>query len=169
VRFFQALRAKPSTHSEDVPVLTAKETEMDRSLFRSTAAPCLKCHATGDLESRSLPTPQFPAARGRFEADWMETLDHRPQLSLRGPSMRTLVFSSATLAPSQNWVIDGPRGAASQLGNEAVTVSARCESWNFRQSSAENQHDFKCAWQSSACNMSNCWTRRPSRTATAPD
>ena len=49
VRFFQSLSRQPFPYiPEEVPVLTAKETEMARSLFSSTAAPCLKCHATGD-------------------------------------------------------------------------------------------------------------------------
>jgi len=42
VRFFQALSRQPFPYIPDeVPVLTAKETEMARSLFSSTAAPCL--------------------------------------------------------------------------------------------------------------------------------
>ena len=49
VRFFQALSQQPMPYiPEQVPVLTAKESDMARSLFSSTAAPCLKCHATGD-------------------------------------------------------------------------------------------------------------------------
>jgi len=44
VRFFQALSQQPMPYiPEQVPVLTAKESEMARSLFSSTAAPCLKC------------------------------------------------------------------------------------------------------------------------------
>ena len=53
VRFFQALSQQPLPYiPEQVPTLTAKENDMARSLFSSTAAPCLKCHATGDREPR---------------------------------------------------------------------------------------------------------------------
>src|SRR3989475_11705524 len=56
VRFFQALSRQPLPYiPEAAPPLTAKETEMARSLFSSTAAPCLKCHATAD------PTHDRPA------------------------------------------------------------------------------------------------------------
>ena len=49
VRFFEALSQQPLPYiPEQVPLLSAKETDMARSLFSSTAAPCLKCHATGD-------------------------------------------------------------------------------------------------------------------------
>jgi len=53
---------------EEVPVLTTKETEMARSLFSSTAAPCLKCHATGDpAHDRFATAPNFLQARGRLK------------------------------------------------------------------------------------------------------
>src|SRR6202140_218862 len=61
VRFFQALSQQPMPYiPEQVPVLTAKESAMARSLFSSTAAPCLKCHATGDPAHDKIATaPNF--------------------------------------------------------------------------------------------------------------
>ena len=61
VRFFQALSQQPMPYTpEKLPVLTAKETDMARSLFTSTAAPCLKCHATGDAAHDKIATaPNF--------------------------------------------------------------------------------------------------------------
>src|SRR3989475_10335156 len=73
VRFFQALARQPFPYiPEEVPVLTAKETEMARSLFSSTAAPCLKCHATGDpAHDRTATAPNFLLAKGRLKPEWV--------------------------------------------------------------------------------------------------
>src|SRR6266478_3097289 len=73
VRFFQALSRQPFPYiPEVVPVRPAKETQMARSLSSSTAAPCLKCHATGDPSHHGFDTaPNFRQARGRLKPDWM--------------------------------------------------------------------------------------------------
>ena len=64
---------------EQVPTLTAKETDMARSLFSSTAAPCLKCHATGDPQHDKIATaPNFLLAKERLKPDWAERWIHRP-------------------------------------------------------------------------------------------
>ncbi len=70
VRFFQALSQQPMPYiPEQVPVLTAKETDMARSLFSSTAAPCLKCHATGDPQhDQHRHRAQLPAGQGAPQA-----------------------------------------------------------------------------------------------------
>src|SRR5207302_10271102 len=81
VRFFQALSRQPFPYiPEEVPVLTAKETEMARSRFSSTAAPCLKCHATGEpAHDRTATAPNFLQARGRLKPDWMAQWMPDPQ------------------------------------------------------------------------------------------
>ena len=63
VRFSQALARQPFPYIPDqVPILTEKETNMARSLFTSPAAPCLKCHATGDpAHDRITTAPQLLA------------------------------------------------------------------------------------------------------------
>src|SRR4029077_3103789 len=73
VRFFQALARHPFPYVPEQPqVLTAKETEMARSLFSSPAAPCLKCHATGDpAHDRTATAPNFLLAKGRLKPDWV--------------------------------------------------------------------------------------------------
>src|SRR5205807_4699029 len=74
-------------------VLTAKETEMARSLFSSTAAPCLKCHATGDpVHDRTATAPNFLQARGRLKPDWMEQWMLDPQAISPGTSMPSGLF-----------------------------------------------------------------------------
>ncbi|MGH9579749.1 MAG: c-type cytochrome, partial [Terriglobales bacterium] len=49
VRFFQALAQQAQPYvPQKLETLTAREADMARNLFTSNAAPCLKCHATGD-------------------------------------------------------------------------------------------------------------------------
>ena len=106
VRFFQALARQPFPYiPEDVPVLTAKETEMARSLFSSTAAPCLKCHATGDpAHDRTATAPNFLQARGRLKPDWMEQWMLDPQAISPGTSMPSGLFRRQ----NNHWVFSGP-------------------------------------------------------------
>ncbi len=106
VRFFQALSRQPSPYiPEEVPVLTAKETEMARSLFSSTAAPCLKCHATGDpAHDRFATAPNFLQARGRLKPDWMERWMVDPQAISPGTSMPSGLFKRE----NGHWVFSGP-------------------------------------------------------------
>ncbi len=106
VRFFQALSRQPFPYiPEEVPVLTAKETEMARSLFSSTAAPCLKCHATGDpVHDRTATAPNFLQARGRLKPDWMEQWMLDPQAISPGTSMPSGLFKRQ----DGHWVFSGP-------------------------------------------------------------
>ena len=106
VRFFQALSRQPFPYiPEEVPVLTAKETEMARSLFSSTAAPCLKCHATGDpAHDRTATAPNFLQAKGRLKADWMERWIIDPQAISPGTSMPSGLFKRE----NNHWVFSGP-------------------------------------------------------------
>jgi hypothetical protein len=81
VRFFEALSQQPLPYiPEEVPTLTAKESDMARSLFSSTAAPCLKCHATGDPGHDKIATaPNFLLAKERLKPDWVERWITDPQ------------------------------------------------------------------------------------------
>ena len=71
VRFFQAMSQQPMPYiPEAVPTLSTKENDMARSLFSSTAAPCLKCHATGDANhDKNATAPNFLLARERLKPD----------------------------------------------------------------------------------------------------
>ena len=110
VRFFQALSRQPFPYiPEEVPVLTAKETDMARSLFSSTAAPCLKCHATGDpAHDRFATAPNFLQARGRLKPDWMERWMLDPQAIAPGTSMPSGLFKRE----NGHWVFSGPTPAS---------------------------------------------------------
>jgi cytochrome c551/c552 len=106
VRFFQALSRQPFPYiPEEVPVLTAKEMDMARSLFSSPAAPCLKCHATGDpAHDRNATAPNFLQARGRLKPDWMERWVIDPQAISPGTSMPSGLFKRE----NNHWVFSGP-------------------------------------------------------------
>ncbi len=106
VRFFQALSRQPFPYiPEPVPALTAKETDMARSLFSSPAAPCLKCHATGDpAHDRNATAPNFLQAKGRLKADWVERWIIDPQAISPGTSMPSGLFKRQ----NDRWVFSGP-------------------------------------------------------------
>ncbi len=106
VRFFQALSQQPMPYiPEEVPTLTAKENDMARSLFSSTAAPCLKCHATGDPAHDKFATaPNFLLARQRLKPDWVERWIIDPQAVSPGTSMPSGLFKKQ----NNQWVFAGP-------------------------------------------------------------
>jgi len=106
VRFFQALSQQPMPYiPQPVPTLTAKETEMARSLFSSTAAPCLKCHATGDVQHDAHATaPNFLLAKDRLKPDWVERWITDPQAISPGTSMPSGLFNRV----NDQWVFAGP-------------------------------------------------------------
>jgi cytochrome c551/c552 len=106
VRFFQALARQPFPYIPDhAPVLTAKETDMARSLFSSPAAPCLKCHATGDpAHDRTATAPNFLQAKGRLKPDWVERWIIDPQAISPGTSMPSGLFKRE----NNHWVFAGP-------------------------------------------------------------
>jgi cytochrome c551/c552 len=106
VRFFEALSQQPLPYiPEEVPVLTAKETDMARSLFSSSAAPCLKCHATGDPSHDKIATaPNFLLAKERLKPDWVERWITDPQAVSPGTSMPSGLFKQQ----NNQWVFAGP-------------------------------------------------------------
>jgi len=112
VRFFEALSRQPFPYiPESDTTLTAKETDMARSLFSSTAAPCLKCHATGDpAHDKSATAPNFLLARGRLKPDWMERWIIDPQAISPGTAMPSGLFKRE----NDHWVFSGPTPSSFQ-------------------------------------------------------
>jgi cytochrome c2 len=106
VRFFQALSQQPIPYiPERVPTLTAKETDMARSLFSSSAAPCLKCHATGDpVHDQHATAPNFLLAKQRLKPDWVERWIIDPQAVAPGTAMPSGLFKKQ----GTQWVFAGP-------------------------------------------------------------
>ena len=106
VRFFEALSRQPFPYiPEQPPALTAKETEMARSLFSSPAAPCLRCHATGDpAHDKTATAPNFLEAQGRLKPDWVERWIIDPQAISPGTSMPSGLFKRE----NNRWTFSGP-------------------------------------------------------------
>jgi len=107
VRFFEALSQQPMPYiPEQVPVLTTQETGMARALFSSAAAPCLKCHATGDPQHDKIATaPNFLLAKERLKPDWAERWITDPQAISPGTSMPSGLFRQQE---NGQWVFAGP-------------------------------------------------------------
>ena len=122
VRFFQALSQQPMPYiPEQVPVLTTKETDMARSLFSSTAAPCLKCHATGDPQHDKIATaPNFLLARERLKPDWVERWILDPQAISPGTAMPSGLFKRE----NNHWVFSGPTPPSFQGYDEGPQQAA---------------------------------------------
>src|ERR1700747_673815 len=112
VRFFEALSQQPLPYiPEQVPTLTAKEKDMGRSLFSSAAAPCLKCHATGDPAHDKIATaPNFLLAKERLKPGWAEASIIDPQAISPGTSMPSNLFRKE----GEHWVFNGPTPPAFQ-------------------------------------------------------
>jgi len=78
---------------------------MARSFFSSTAAPCLKCHATGDpAHDKNATAPNFLLARGRLKPDWVERWIIDPQAISPGTAMPSGLFKRQ----EDHWVFAGP-------------------------------------------------------------
>jgi cytochrome c2 len=112
VRFFEALSQQPLPYiPEQIPTLTAKETDMARSLFSSAAAPCLKCHATGDpAHDKTATAPNFLLAKERLKPDWVERWIIDPQAISPGTSMPSGLFRR----DHDQWVFAGPTPSSFQ-------------------------------------------------------
>ena len=79
---------------------------MARSLFSSKAAPCLKCHATGDpAHDRTATAPNFLLAKERLKPDWVARWVLDPQAISPGTSMPSGLFKKDD---KNHWVFAGP-------------------------------------------------------------
>jgi hypothetical protein len=85
--------------------LTEKERDMARGLFTSKAAPCLKCHATGDANhDRNATAPNFLLAKERLKPGWTERWILDPAMIAPGTSMPSGLFRRE----GGRWVFSGP-------------------------------------------------------------
>ncbi|MGI9102393.1 MAG: c-type cytochrome [Terriglobales bacterium] len=117
VRFFQALSQQPMPYiPQRQEMLTADEMGMARALFTSQAAPCLKCHATGDpAHDRIATAPNFLLAKDRLKPGWTERWLMDPANISPGTAMPSglfrkqgdhMVFSGPTPPSMQNYPKD---------------------------------------------------------------
>ena len=94
VRFFSASSQQtlPYMASELEP-LSAPELGMARQLFTHQAAPCLRCHATGDPKADQTATaPSFALTRERLKPGWTRRWIVHPEIIQPGTSMPSGLF-----------------------------------------------------------------------------
>lgn len=106
VRFFEALSSQPLPYvPPKLAPLTEPERMMARQLFTSPAAPCLKCHATGDpAHDRFATAPNFLLARERLKPAWTERWMIDPQRIAPGTAMPSGLFKRE----GDRWVFSAP-------------------------------------------------------------
>lgn len=106
VRFFQAESSQPMPYiPQKLEPLTAQELTLARALFTSRAAPCLKCHATGDAgHDRFATAPNFLLARDRLKAGWTKRWLLDPSMISPGTAMPSGLFKQ----DGSRWVFSGP-------------------------------------------------------------
>jgi cytochrome c551/c552 len=91
---------------EKIDPLTADEQNLGRALFTSQAAPCLKCHMTGDAAHDSHATaPNFLLARERLKPEWVKRWVLDPSLISPGTSMPSGLFKRDP--QNDRWVLNG--------------------------------------------------------------
>jgi cytochrome c551/c552 len=106
VRFFLAVSSQQEPYIEEqVDPLTGPERELARALFTSQAAPCLKCHVTGDpARDLTASAPNFLQAGGRLKQDWTFRWLLDPQRIMPGTAMPSGLFKR----DGERWVFNGP-------------------------------------------------------------
>jgi hypothetical protein len=106
VRFFEAMSAQPTPYIEQkLEPLTDQERTLARSLFSSRAAPCLKCHLTGNPGHDQFATaPNFLMAAERLKPAWTARWIINPQAISPGTAMPSGLFKR----DGDHWVFGGP-------------------------------------------------------------
>jgi hypothetical protein len=107
VNFFMGDSAQQMPYTpEKMEPLTAAEQGMARAIFTSPAAPCLKCHMTGDPAHDARATaPNFLLAKERLKPEWTRRWLVDPQLISPGTSMPSGLFNRDPV--HDRWVVNG--------------------------------------------------------------
>jgi len=107
VNFFMGASTQQQPYiPERIEPLTAEEQGLARALFTSPAAPCLKCHMTGDPAHDIRATaPNFLQARERLKPEWTKRWIVDPQMISPGTSMPSELFEHDPV--HQRWVLKG--------------------------------------------------------------
>jgi cytochrome c1 len=110
VLFFEAMSSQPQPFiPQKLPPITTAEKDMARQLFTSTAAPCLKCHATGDpAHDKTAIAPNFLFAKERLQPAWTARWITNPALIAPGTAMPSGLFKR----DGDHWVFAGPLPAS---------------------------------------------------------
>ena len=93
-RFFQALSKQPTPYiPPELAPLTNRERSMARELFTSNAAPCLRCHATGDEHTDPEKiAPNLSLVKARLKPDWTQRWLVHPEIIRPGTAMPSGLF-----------------------------------------------------------------------------
>ena len=105
VRFFEALAAQDRPYIPTrLEPLSNRELELARQLFTSKAAPCLRCHATGNpAHDRNATAPNFLLAKERLKPGWTERWMVAPEMIAPGTAMPSGLFQRE----GERWVFAG--------------------------------------------------------------
>lgn len=108
VNFFMGASSQAQPYiAERLDPLATEEQGMARALFSSNAAPCLKCHMTGDPAHDARATaPNFLLAPERLKPAWTRRWLLEPQLISPGTSMPSELFKRDQ--SHDRWVFNGP-------------------------------------------------------------
>src|SRR2546423_9399865 len=106
VRFFLAVSAQQEPYiKQQLEPLTEGEPDLAPPLFTSQAAPCLKCHMTGDAtHDQTATAPNFLQAGTRLKPDWTFRWLLDPQRIMPGTAMPSGLFNHE----GERWVFNGP-------------------------------------------------------------
>jgi cytochrome c551/c552 len=112
VLFFEAMSSQQQPFiPQRLEPLTTAEVQMARDLFTSNAAPCLKCHMTGNAAHDKIATaPDFLLAKDRLRPAWVERWITDPALIAPGTAMPSGLFHQE----DGRWVFSGPLPPAMQ-------------------------------------------------------
>ncbi|MGC1107852.1 MAG: hypothetical protein WA876_15080 [Candidatus Acidiferrales bacterium] len=119
VLFFGALSSQQQPFiPEKLAPLTDTERALARGIFTSPAAPCLKCHATGNpAHDQNATAPNFLLAGQRLRSAWTERWITEPATIIPGTAMPSGLF----VRQDGRWVFNGALPASGQhyTGDEA--------------------------------------------------
>jgi cytochrome c551/c552 len=110
--FFEAMSAQPDPFiPPKVEPLSDAERAMARGLFTSPAAPCLKCHMTGnEAHDKNASAPNFLLAHERLQPAWTARWITDPAKIIPGTAMPSGLFRKE----GDIWVFAGPTPGAMQ-------------------------------------------------------
>jgi cytochrome c2 len=119
VLFFEAMSSQQQPFiPQKLTPLTDAERSLARSIFTSPAAPCLKCHATGNpAHDKNATAPNLLLASTRLRAPWTERWVTEPATIIPGTAMPSGLF----VRQNGRWVFNGPLPASAKnfKGDEA--------------------------------------------------
>ncbi|MEW6129095.1 MAG: hypothetical protein AB1757_18800 [Acidobacteriota bacterium] len=109
VNFFMGASSQQMPYMpEPMEQLTPDEQTMARAMFSSQAAPCLKCHMTGDAAHDAKATaPNFLIAKERLKPEWTRRWMLEPQIISPGTAMPSGLFERDTIPEHDRWIMKG--------------------------------------------------------------